>query len=99
MKRGISAFFKYARLRHEAYLAKQQGMPKGKQSKDPILNKYSFTNIFRELDKTTVWFKDHVREPLRDKPEVLLATVLFRLLNRIEVGEAIFLHASLLAES
>lgn len=99
MKRGVTSFFKYARLRHSAYLAKQAGVPKGQQSKDPILNKYSFTNVFRELDKTTVWFREHVRDPLRDKPEVMLATVLFRLLNRIEVGEAIFCHDSLLTES
>jgi len=99
MKRGIVAFFRYARLRHEAYLAKQRGVPKGEQSSDPILNTYSFTNVFRELDRTTRWFADHVRTPLRDKPEVLLATVLFRLLNRTEVGEAIFLHDSLLEES
>jgi hypothetical protein len=99
MKRGITSFFRYARARHEAYLAKQRGVPKGQQSADPILNRYSFTNVFRELDRTTRWFADHVREPLRAKPEVLLATVLFRLLNRTEVGEAIFLHDSLLEES
>ncbi len=99
MKRGINSFFRYARLRHEAHLAKQRGVPKGQQSSDPILNQYRFMCVFRELDRTTRWFADHVREPLRDKPEVLLATVLFRLLNRTEVGEAIFLHDSLLAES
>jgi hypothetical protein len=99
MKRGVTAFFKYARLRHEAYHKKQAGFAKGHQSSDPILNQYSFTNVFRELDKTTRWFADNVREPLRDKPEVLLATVLFRLLNRIEVGQAMFLNDSLLAES
>ena len=90
MRQGIRRFFRYARLRHEAYLAKQAGVPIGKQSRDPILNQYRFTNVFRELDKTTAWFRKYVREPLRDKPEVLLATVLLRLLNRIEVGEAIF---------
>ena len=99
MKQGIRRFFGYARLRHEAYLAKQRGVPRGKQSSDLILNQYKFTNVFRELDRTTRWFADHVRTPLRDKPEVLLATVLFRLLNRVEVGEAIFLHDSLLEES
>lgn len=99
MKQGVTRFFKYARLRHEAYLAKQRGVPKGEQSKDPILNQFSFTNVFRELDKTTKWFADHVREPLRDKPEVLLATVLFRLLNRIEVGEAIFLQTMIAPSS
>jgi hypothetical protein len=98
MKQGIKNFFKYARARHEIYLKRASGQPRP-WTKDEILNTYRFTNVFRELDKTTRWFADHVREPLRDKPEVLLATVLFRLLNRIEVGEAVFLHDSLLAES
>lgn len=87
MKQGIKRFFKYARARHQIYLDKMNGGP---VTKDPILYKYSFTNVFRELDKTTVWFRENVRDRLKGKPEVLLATVVFRLLNRIEVGEAIF---------
>jgi 5-hmdU DNA kinase, helical domain len=98
MKRGVKRFFSYARARHQITLNRAAGMPR-LWTKDPILNTYRFTSVFRELDKTTAWFREHVREPLRDRPEVLLATVLFRLLNRIEVGEAIFLHDSLLAES
>lgn len=91
MKRGVEKFFRYARLRHEAYHAKMAGKPRGQQSRDPVIGGGTkFTNVFRELDRTTVWFREKVRDPLRDKPEVLLATVLFRLLNRIEVGEAIF---------
>lgn len=94
MKQGITRFFRYARARHEIYLKRQAGAPKP-WTKDPILSKYRFTNVFRELDKTTVWFRQHVRDVLRDRPEVLLATVLFRLLNRIEVGEAIFSQLNL----
>ena len=59
-------------------------------TKDKILDTYRFTNVFRELDATTQWFRKHVRDPLCDKPEVLLATVVFRMLNRIQTGEAIF---------
>jgi hypothetical protein len=96
MKQGIRKFFTYARARHAAYHEKMAGKPRGQQTKDPIIGGGSkFTNVFRELDRTTIWFRENVRDRLRDKPEVLLATVLFRLLNRIEVGEAIFCQTML----
>lgn len=95
MKKGVERFFRYARSRHQVYLNRMAGMPRDKWTKDDILRTYRFTNVFRELDKTTVWFRENVRDRLRDKPEVLLATVLFRLLNRIEVGEAIFCQTML----
>lgn len=98
MKQGIARFFKYARARHQIYLDRVAGKPRP-WTKDPILDTYRFTNVFRELDKTTVWFAENVRTPLRDKPEVLLATVAFRLLNRIETGKAIFMDDDLLDNS
>ena len=91
-------FFKFARERHSIYLRRQAGLPRP-WTDDPILNHYRFTNVFRELDATTVWFKDNVREPMRDKPEVLLATVLFRWFNRMKTGEAIFNQKTLLGNS
>ena len=42
---------------------------------DRILRDYYFTNVYRELDKTTVWFRENVRDPLRDDPRVIFATV------------------------
>lgn len=95
MKQGVTKFFKYARTRHQIFLSRTAGLPREKWTKDPVLMQYRFTNVFRELDKTTVWFRENVRDQLRDKPEVLLATVVFRLLNRIEVGEAIFCQTML----
>lgn len=85
----VDRFFAYARERHAIYLRREFGATRP-WTEDAILNEYRFTNVFRELDKTTAWFRKYVRDPLRDKPEVLLATVVFRLLNRIETGEAIF---------
>jgi hypothetical protein len=96
MKTGIERFFAYARARHECYLMKQSD-PEW-QTKDKILWKYRFTNVFRDLDKTSAWFIRHVRNPmhLRHDPNIMLATVLFRLTNRIETGEAIFCDDDLL---
>lgn len=86
---AASAFFAYARERHKIYLRRAEG--DGEPfTKDPILQQYRFTNVFRELDKTTAWFSRYVRDPMSSELRVVLATVVFRMLNRIECGEAIF---------
>jgi hypothetical protein len=92
---GTKRFFKFCRERHSIFLRREAGLPREQWTTDPILSKYKFTNVYRELDRTTAWFRHFVRDPLRDKPEVMLATVLFRMFNRIEVGEAIFCQSDL----
>ena len=87
--RGVQGFFQYARRRHEVYLRRQAGA-RPPWTADPILASYRFTNIYRETDRTTVWFREHVRDRYDGTPEVLLATVLFRWFNKIETGEAMF---------
>lgn len=82
-------FFAYARERHRVYLARERGDPPP-WTYDPILRQYRFTCVFRELDRTTLWFRDNVREKLRAEPECLLATVFFRWFNRITTGEVLF---------
>jgi len=98
MKSGIKRFFAYARARHQITLDRAAGKPRP-WTRDPILSKYRFTCVFRELDKTTQWFRRCVRDPLRETAEVLPATVIFRLLNRIEVGEAVFNQGDIEYES
>lgn len=90
----INEFFAYARERHLVHLRRSAGEP-APWTDDPVLQQYRFCNVFRELDATTQWFAGHVRGPLKSKTEVLLATVLFRLFNRISTGEAIFLQGFL----
>lgn len=86
---GVGSFFAYARERHSIYLRRQAGRPPP-WTDDPILSTYRFTNIFRETDRTTVWFRENVRNLYDGTPEVLLATVLFRWFNKIETGLALF---------
>lgn len=85
----MNSFLKFARDRQRIFAARAAG-ESFPWTTDPILQEYRFTNVYRENDATTVWFRENVRDPLRDKPEVLLATVLFRWFNRIRTGEAIF---------
>jgi hypothetical protein len=82
------AFFAFARHRHQTYLNRRDGKPLP-WTLDPILQRYRFTNVFRELDATTIWFAKNLRNPLRNSIEVLPATVVFRWFNRITTGEVI----------
>lgn len=90
LKRPEARFWAYARERHAIYLRRAAGEPEQRWTRDTVLQKFRFTNVYRELDKTTAWFRQHVRDPMRDSENVLMATVVFRMLNRIAVGEAIF---------
>lgn len=92
---GAAAFFAFARERHAVYLRRQAGQA-WPWTEDPVLRQYSFCNLFRENDRTTKWLRDYVREPLRARPEVLLAVTLFRWFNRTTTGEAIFRQGSLI---
>ena len=89
-----SPLFDYMRARHEIYLKRQAGVPKGQLTDDPIFQTYRFCNVFRELDTVTIWLRQNVREKVPVE-QVLLATVLFRWFNRIKTGEAIFIQEAL----
>jgi hypothetical protein len=82
------AFFAFARHRHQTYLNRRDGKPLP-WTLDPILQRYRFTNDFRELDATTIWFAKNLRNPLRNSIDVLPATVVFRWFNRVTTGEVI----------
>lgn len=87
-------FFAFATERHNIYLRRQAGVHRLKWTEDNILFYGKFTNVFRELDRTTVWCKQYVRDvpPVDD---MLLRLVAFRWFNRIKTGEAIFLQQNL----
>lgn len=89
-----SPLFDYMRTRHEIYLKRQACLPRSHWTDDPIFQQFRFCNVFRELDTTTIWLRQNVREKV-PVDQVLLATVLFRWFNRIGTGEAIFLQPSL----
>jgi len=54
---------------------------------DVVLRENFFTNPYREHDKVTVWFRDRVRDILRDDARVLLATIIFRWFNLPATGK------------
>jgi hypothetical protein len=87
----IEAFFAYARERY-TIMQRKNGNQAKPWTEDPILLKYRFCNIFREDDKVTVWFRQNVRNPMRDDPRVVFACVLFRMINCIPTGKVMLQH-------
>ena len=89
---NIIKFFSMQQERYRMLLRRRGQLPRlegGRLTDDPVLSAWRFCNVFREDDRTTQWFRENIREPLRDSRKVLLATVAFRWFNRIETGEKI----------
>lgn len=83
----IERYFYWIKERHSIYLKRGLSLPPAEWTEDTILKTFKFTNPFRENDRTTVWFRDNVREPLKDDGSVLWATIIFRWFNLIQTGE------------
>jgi hypothetical protein len=81
----LDQFLYWMRERHNVYLRRRAGAPKP-WTDDEVLQSYFFTHPYRELDKVTVWFRENIREPLRNDRRVLFATVCFRWFNLPETG-------------
>ena len=85
-------FFWWITERHRIFEKKERGVDRDLWTDDEILKTYRFTNPFRENDKTTVWFRKNMREPLASSNDVLFATIIFRWFNLIETGETLLKH-------
>jgi hypothetical protein len=81
----IDRFMYWIQERHRIYIRRMSGWKKP-WTDDKVLQQYFFTNPYRENDKVTVWFREMIREPLRNDPAVLFATICFRWFNTIPTG-------------
>jgi hypothetical protein len=91
----LDRFIWWITERYSIYLKKERGDPKP-WSENEILQKFFFTNAYRELDKTTVWYRDNIREvkPFKNNMKLIFATMAFRRFSFIDTGE-ILLRAGL----
>lgn len=56
---------------------------------DPILKRFRFCNVYRELDTVTDWLRVHWREPNADHPDVWHAMLVARHINNVPMLEAL----------
>lgn len=83
---GVEGFFAFLRERYRILLKRRAGQP-APWTTDPVLQQWRFCNVRREDDKVTEWFRENIRDPLKDDPRVFFATVAFRWFNTIATGE------------
>lgn len=74
--------------RHKVYLARKAGKPKP-WTADPMLRAYKFTNVYRELDRVTVWIAENWRSTYVNDCHLWFAMVVARLVNWPDTLEAI----------
>jgi hypothetical protein len=76
-------FVKFVSARHAVYLARAANKPKP-WTKDEILQHYRFCNMYRELDKVTVWIALNWRAQLRMSHDLWFWMLVARLVNNTE---------------
>jgi hypothetical protein len=57
------------------------GWTLGRLTDDPILGQYRFCNVFRELDRVTVWIRENIREPFADHEHLWFMLAAARFIN------------------
>jgi 5-hmdU DNA kinase, helical domain len=73
-------FWSWITERHRIYLKKSAGDPPP-WTEDKIMQRYRFCNVFRELDKVTVWLRENWREPYAASEHLWIAMCLARQIN------------------
>lgn len=79
---AVNRFFYWINERHRIYLKKEAGEP-WPWTEDPILQKYKFTNPFRENDRDTKWMRVNWDNPYLPPGDQLFNTAFFRLFGGI----------------
>lgn len=77
---NVAEMFSFSAERHAMQVRRSRG-ESWPWSDDPILTQYHFCNIFRELDKTTIWIKRKFLGSQPDHPNLWFAACLARRIN------------------
>ena len=98
VEENIKAFYEFIYQRqlvwHNRFVLK---LPREKWTKDPYLKNSKYTNIYRELDRGTLWWFDHIatiwnKKSLNQnerKKEIIWQTCVYRLLNKVETFDIV----------
>ena len=85
--RFFQTAYERQRIWHRRFVLNQDGP----WTTDVAMSKYHFTNVYRELDRGTVFYQQEVRDKLTERGasdgDLLMATILYRMFNRISTWE------------
>lgn len=86
---NVKDFFSFVTERENIRILKESGSPRP-WTKDRAIAQNFYCNIFREDDKTTRWFRQNLRDPVKeDMIASLRVSIVFRFFNLIATGEII----------
>lgn len=77
---NASLLLRFMKKRHAIYLKRIAGNQKP-WTDDPILQRYRFCNVYRELDTVTIWIRKNIREPYADHPNLWFMLCMARQIN------------------
>lgn len=77
----IERFFEFVNERHMIYIRKEIDKEPWPWTDDPILREYKFTNVFRELDKGTIWLRENWLEPFAWNNRLYFNIAMYRQFN------------------
>ena len=85
---NLDAFWKFIFARHLIWYKRfQLGQP-APWTDDPIMLEYKFTNVYRELDRGTIYLLDNIIGE-GSEVEQIFNIIFYRMFNRIETYEAV----------
>ncbi len=79
--RRVEDFNDFMVERHNIFIRKEINNDPYPWSNDAILTDYSFCNVYRELDRVTIWIRENWREPYADHPNLPFAMAVARQIN------------------
>ena len=82
-------FISWMQERHQIYIRRQEGKL-WPWTEDKILQTYKFTNVYRELDRTTLWMRENWVNEQSQEPldQILFNTAFFRFFGTLEFARA-----------
>ena len=65
---NINMFIKFMYDRHMVWVNRfERGLPKEKWTDNKILKTYKYTNVYRQLDRGTLWALENIIQPFKDE--------------------------------
>jgi len=77
----VDDFNRFMVERHNIFIRKEINNEPYPWSDDAILTDYSFCNVYRELDRVTIWIRENWREPYADHRNLPFAMAVARQIN------------------
>ena len=90
VKKNLESFYQFIYKRQKVWYNRfVLKLPQDQWTKNKILSKSKYTNVYRELDRGTLWWFQHVYKRDKSIEETIWRTCVYRLLNKVETFDII----------